>query len=185
MFYPWPVYMFTKKIVALSLIEIMWVIVVFAIGIIAVVRLLSHNILIAQLAHHRSQATMIAKEKLEMLYTFRDTNKKKWFPRNCVTMNAWGINTLVDENVCASSMIPQGQTWWYWQIVYPSGNTQHITLLPVSETYTGSYIYISQMSGMTTNTILSGRIYAVSSYVPYMYGVATGEVVIQSFLADI
>jgi Tfp pilus assembly protein PilV len=77
MLYHRSIHMPTKKILALSLIEVMMVIVVFAIGIIAVVRLLSHNVLIAQMTHHRSQATMQAKEQLEMLYTFRDTNIKK------------------------------------------------------------------------------------------------------------
>jgi hypothetical protein len=72
-----------------------------------VVRLLSHNVLIAQMTHHRSQATMQAKEQLEMLYTFRDTNIKKGFPRNCVTMDTTAITKLDDTQVCKESMIDE------------------------------------------------------------------------------
>jgi hypothetical protein len=100
-------------------------------------------------------------------------------------MDTTAITKLDDTQVCKESMIDEKNLSWQWMIIQPSGDVGTISLRPVPDVYTGLYISIASMSGMADGHILSGRLYTVSSHVPYSYGAATGEVVLQSFLADI
>ena len=50
---------------------------VFAIGVLAVLRLLTSNLVTMDKTENRTIATFLAKESLEMVYNMRDTNVQK------------------------------------------------------------------------------------------------------------
>lgn len=72
------------KKVAFTLIEMLIAITVFAIGVLAVLRVLTWNLSILDHAEMKLQSTVLAKEWLELLYNLRDSNLEKELPWNCV-----------------------------------------------------------------------------------------------------
>lgn len=73
-----------KKKLAFTLIEILIAISVFAIGILAVLRVLTGNLSTLDTANIKLQATVLAKEGIELLYNVRDSNLEKNLSWNCV-----------------------------------------------------------------------------------------------------
>lgn len=73
-----------KKKFAFTLIEVLIAITVFAIGVLAVLRVLTWNLWILDHAKMKLQSTVLAKEWLELLYNLRDSNLEKKLQRNCV-----------------------------------------------------------------------------------------------------
>ncbi len=67
-----------------TLIEVMIAITVFAIGVLAVLRLLTSNLVMMDKTENRTIATFLAKEGIEMVYNIRDANIEKWLPWNCL-----------------------------------------------------------------------------------------------------
>ena len=63
-----------KRKFAFTLIEILIAISVFAIGILAVLRVLTGNLSTLDTANIKLQATVLAKEGIELLYNVRDSN---------------------------------------------------------------------------------------------------------------
>ncbi len=89
-----------KKKLAFTLIEIMVAIIVFAVGILAVLRVLIWNLSILDQTNTKLQATVLAKEGLELLYNVRDSNLEKELPWNCVVnpdIYSWSVEKLTDE----------------------------------------------------------------------------------------
>ncbi len=79
----------TKSIVAhsyswLTLVEILIAIFVFGIGILSVLTMITQSIATSDRIKHQTQATLYAKEWIELIYHLRDTNIKRAFPRNCI-----------------------------------------------------------------------------------------------------
>ncbi len=79
---------------------------VFSIGVLAVLRLLTSNLVSMDKTEHRTIATFLAKEWLELIYNIRDANIQKWLPWNCLLTdkNLWiqAIWDFVDPNdACA------------------------------------------------------------------------------------
>ncbi len=79
-----------KKVRAFTFIEIMIAIAVFSIGVLAVLRLVTQNLVSMDKTGTRTVATFLAKEWLELVYNIRDANLQKWLPRNCL---------LTDQNL--------------------------------------------------------------------------------------
>ena len=73
-----------KKKLAFTLIEILIAISVFAIGILAVLRVLTWNLSVLDTTNIKLQATVLAKEWIELLYNVRDSNLEKNLSWNCV-----------------------------------------------------------------------------------------------------
>lgn len=73
-----------KKKLAFTLIEILIAISVFAIGILAVLRVLTWNLSTLDSTNIKLQATVLAKEWIELLYNVRDSNLEKNLSWNCV-----------------------------------------------------------------------------------------------------
>ena len=73
-----------KKKFAFTLIEILIAISVFAIGILAVLRVLTWNLSVLDTTNIKLQATVLAKEWIELLYNVRDSNLEKNLSWNCV-----------------------------------------------------------------------------------------------------
>ncbi len=89
---------------AFTFIEVMIAITVFAIGVLAVLRLITQNLVTLDITQMRSNATFLAKEWIELVYNMRDSNIAKWLPWDCVlkTNLATGDRNEIDpDTVCA------------------------------------------------------------------------------------
>ena len=73
-----------RKKLAFTLIEMLIAITVFAIGVLAVLRILTWNLSIMDHTNMKLQSTVLAKEWLELVYNLRDSNLEKMLPWNCV-----------------------------------------------------------------------------------------------------
>ena len=73
-----------------TLIEILVVIVVFGVGILAILTMLTNSIGYFDIVNMQTRATMLAKESLDLAYAHRDSNLEQGYPRNYVT---WTENT--------------------------------------------------------------------------------------------
>jgi len=132
---------------AFTLIEIMIAISVFAIGVLAVLRLITQNLVTLEQTQARTTATFLAKESMALLYTMRDSNAQKLLPWDCVlrksllTDNLWNVEG--SDDVCerylssgaqegtllqvsfdpASYMLVGNHPWWSDFSSLYSGNT--------------------------------------------------------------
>lgn len=106
-----------KKKLAFTLIEILIAISVFAIGILAVLRVLTGNLSVLDTANIKLQATVLAKEWIELLYNVRDSNLEKNLSWSCV------LNPSVyerDPDMLNSHTFDSDNpektlcTWYYW-----------------------------------------------------------------------
>lgn len=73
-----------KKRYAFTLIEMMIAIVVFSIGVLAVLRVLTWDLSLMDHTDMKLQSTVFWKEWLELLYNVRDSNFEKELPWNCI-----------------------------------------------------------------------------------------------------
>lgn len=92
-----------KKKSAFTFIEVIIAITVFAIGVLAVLRLITQNLVTLDITQLRTNATFLAKEWIELVYNMRDSNIAKWLPWNCILKKdfASGDRNEVDpETVC-------------------------------------------------------------------------------------
>ena len=62
---------------AFTFIEVIIAIAVFAIGVLAVLRLISQNLVALDFTQLRTSATLLAKEGIELVYNMRDSNLDK------------------------------------------------------------------------------------------------------------
>ena len=77
-----------KRTYAFTLIEMMIAIVVFSIGVLAVLRILTGDLSLMDHTDMKLQSTVYWKEWLELLYNVRDSNSEKELPWNCI-MHLW------------------------------------------------------------------------------------------------
>lgn len=112
-----------KKKYAFTFIEVMIAIVIFSIGILAVLNLVTNNLKSMDRNNLRLQATLLAKEWIELVYNLRDSNLEKQLSWNCLInseMYNWDADQLANkiwrwnqsdfENVICR--------WYFW----PEGN---------------------------------------------------------------
>jgi len=93
---------FMKKKFWFTLIEMLIAITVFAIGVLAVLRVLTWNLSIMDHTSMKLQSTVLAKEWLELVYNLRDSNLEKSLPWNCVLnqeVYGWDSNNLENKTV--------------------------------------------------------------------------------------
>lgn len=72
---------------AFTLIEILSVIIIFGVGILAVLTLLTNSVGYFDTINMQTRATLLAKEALDLTFHYRDTNIEQGYPRNYVTYN--------------------------------------------------------------------------------------------------
>ncbi len=92
-----------KKKSAFTFIEVIVAITVFAIGVLAVLRLITQNLVTLDSTQSRTTATFLAKEWMELVYNMRDSNIDKWLPRDCVLKTWFSIDafgSIDPEKVC-------------------------------------------------------------------------------------
>lgn len=73
-----------KKKSAFTFIEVIIAISVFAIGVLAVLRLITQNLVTLDATQSRTTATFLAKEWIELVYNMRDSNISKSLPWDCL-----------------------------------------------------------------------------------------------------
>ncbi len=118
-----------------TLIEILIVLLVFSIGVLAVLRLSLQNIYTMSELEARNTATLLAKEWLELVYNTRDSNRIAALPRDCI------INKNLDiynNKICQNHFLDH---WWLWTIE----NWEQINFNKVDkdDIQTNSKLYIS------------------------------------------
>ena len=79
-----------KKRWAFTFIELIVALVVFSIGVLAVLRLITQNLVTLDITQSRTMATFLAKEWMELVYNMRDSNIDKWLPWDCL-LQEWLI----------------------------------------------------------------------------------------------
>ncbi len=93
--------MMTKKSVLsyqwLSLIEVLIAILVFAVGILAVLQLIIKTMVTVDKVALQTQATMLASQWMEITHSIRNTNILKWLPRDCAEIANLQWWVLVDD----------------------------------------------------------------------------------------
>lgn len=88
---------------AFTFIEVIIAITVFAIGVLAVLRLITQNLVTLDNTQMRTTATFLAKEWIELVYNMRDSNLQKSLPWDCVlqkNLATWDWNEIDPEKVC-------------------------------------------------------------------------------------
>lgn len=93
-----------KKKFAFTFIEVLVAITVFAIGVLAVLRLITQNLVTLDMTQARTTATFLAKEWIALVYNMRDSNIQKWLPWDCVlhpTLATGDRNEIDPDKVCA------------------------------------------------------------------------------------
>ncbi len=78
-----------KRKSAFTFIEVMIAITVFAIGVLAVLRLITQNLVTLDTTQSRTTATFLAKEWMELVYNMRDSNIAKWLPWDCLLLDTF------------------------------------------------------------------------------------------------
>ncbi|HPC34530.1 MAG TPA: prepilin-type N-terminal cleavage/methylation domain-containing protein [Candidatus Absconditabacterales bacterium] len=89
-----------KKKYAFTFIEVMIAIVIFSVGILAVLSLVTHNLKSMDRNNLKLQATLLAKEGIELVYNLRDSNIEKELPWNCLMkdeMYFWSAEQLSNQ----------------------------------------------------------------------------------------
>lgn len=121
-----------KRTYAFTLIEMMIAIVVFSIGVLAVLRILTGDLSLMDHTDMKLQSTVYWKEGLELLYNVRDSNFEKELPWNCI-MNT-GIYPMKNNELSAlmanASSINDKICKWYF-----GGDTSQIVQLSFDENY--------------------------------------------------
>lgn len=90
---------------AFTFIEIMIAIVIFSIGILTVMRLITDNLETMDQNNLKIQATLLAKEGIELVYNMRDANLKKELSWNC----------LINEGMYLRSAEDLSEKIWRWE----------------------------------------------------------------------
>lgn len=72
---------------AMTLVEVLIAIFVFGIGILTILNVITKNMVTLDIVRIQNQASVLAKESLEMLINVRDTNILRAQPWNCVAMS--------------------------------------------------------------------------------------------------
>jgi len=67
-----------------TILEVMIAIAVFSVGILSVLQLIIKNMVVVDTAKQKTFATFLAKEWIELTYNLRDSNLKKYLPRDCI-----------------------------------------------------------------------------------------------------
>ncbi|MFA6256269.1 MAG: prepilin-type N-terminal cleavage/methylation domain-containing protein [Candidatus Absconditabacterales bacterium] len=93
-----------KRKSGFTFIEVIIAITVFAIGVLAVLRLITQNLVTLDITQMRTNATFLAKEGIELVYNMRDSNIAKGLPWDCVLKTGFvtdDFGTMDSEKVCA------------------------------------------------------------------------------------
>ena len=135
-----------KKKSAFTFIEVIIAITVFAIGVLAVLRLITQNLATLDTTQTRTTATFLAKEWIELVYNMRDSNLGKWLPWDCVLRASFATgdwNEIDPEEVCERNF----STWFANKLL-------NISFDPDGYTHTNSTLLSSDFTQLWTGNRL-------------------------------
>lgn len=201
---------FINKNNGFTLIELLVVIFVIGVGILSIVILINNNLSLSGKVHNQNTATVLAREGMELLYNYRDTNTLLWYERNC----AQRLEEITSETSCKQYFRTWDNAWYYFTIDWAHSELERVALTPISsnnlledsklylwelgEWYKGyshkqmpnhtdlwfsRYIVFKEMNNLK-DPLISSDIHRVEVHVWYTYGGKTGEVVLSSFIAN-
>lgn len=178
----------------MTLIEVLITIVVFTSGILVILSVITNSLSLGRRSRNRTNATMLAKEWLEMMYNIRDTNLDRAQPRDCVppinnntcayylsdvsSGTIFTIEVTWANNIVISAWLTSRlyiTTWSNGNIVY----THSITSQP-SPFYRTIIISDAQLPGDTI--VINNNIKKITSRIQYPQLWGTGEVMLESFI---
>ena len=122
-----------RKISGFTFIEVLIAIAVFSIGVLAILNLVMRNLDTIDKVQHKTSATLLAKEGIEIAYNVRNSNNIKWFAWDCVLKDADEIAALSlenAENVCAS-YFSDWVNWNVFQVSFDPDRYHFIQSVPV------------------------------------------------------
>lgn len=95
-----------------TFIEVIIAITVFAIWVLAVLRLIIQNLVTLDTTQMRTTAAFLAKEGIELVYNMRDSNIAKWLPWDCVLYtNLEDVAMDTDPNSTINACMWQFSLW--------------------------------------------------------------------------
>lgn len=178
-----------------TLIEIMIVLLVFSIGVLAVLKLILYNMDTMSDLDAKTTATLLAKEEVELAYNTRDSNRLASLPRDCIINKQYNENiqtpicknSFLDNNWLRTIEIKNGSIEWnkkeedtlpklflteqgwytYTQNNNPSIFSRYISFIPVKD---------------QENIIKTWYLLKIESHVIYQRGSKTGEVILEGFI---
>ncbi len=183
-----------------TLIEVMIVLLVFSIGVLAVLRLILHNMDTMSNLEAKSTATLLAKEWLELVYNTRDSNRIASLPWDCIINKEYDEN-LTREKTCKNYFL---DNWWLRKIennesinrkmadpnniieeskLYIKNNNTTIYTHESSDqpSIFSRYIYFTGVKDNGT-IINTWYILKLESHVIYQRWSKTGEIILESFI---
>lgn len=188
-----------------TLIEVMIVIIVFSIGVLAVLKMIISNMSAMDSINKRTTATFLAKEGIALVYSMRDSNRLAGLPRDCVANQNYDESH--DSFVCSDYMISgnnniwkiglsekgkKGENWIFAQYT-TTGNSRLYLNTWVNwiqyynydsnweETVFSRYILFTGIVE-NDNVLPKDRIVKIESHVVYNRWNAIGDVVLESFI---
>ena len=178
----------------MTLIEVLITIVVFSIGILTILSIITGSLTLGSRSRNRTTATMLAKEWLEMMYNIRDTNLDKAQTWWCIALNGSNncVNNMTGDNTSyIIESTNNGIKILNWTVLadrrlYISTNNG-VTTYTHSGTNTPSpfyrYITIKPTAGIPgTTTTIDANIKKIISTVEYSQLWWTGKVELESFI---
>lgn len=182
-----------------TLIEVMIVLLVFSIGVLAVLRLILHNISTMSDLDDKTTATLLAKEWLELAYNTRDSNRLASLPRDCIVNigydgythtntcknyfldNKWMRTIETNENniqrkAIDESFFEEGRLYidTNWSLKYTHTTTDQPSIF-------SRYIYFTGVKD-DNKVINTWYLLKIESHVFYQRWSKTGEVLLEWFI---
>lgn len=189
---------------AFTLVEILIVVMVFWVGILAVLKLLTNSLGYFDAISMRTKATLLAKEGIEIAYGFRDSNIEQGYPWNYLEKEKTESYLWTGGNTLFKVWFTGGQAYWDFEPLETTElNFEETFNQFYLELYTGdtnkiAYYHHSQQSELPAKgfariitftpikewetTLDINKILKVTSRVLYKRWSSTGEVVLESFI---
>ncbi|MFA7298070.1 MAG: prepilin-type N-terminal cleavage/methylation domain-containing protein [Candidatus Absconditabacterales bacterium] len=154
-----------RKKSGFTFIEVIIAITVFAIGVLAVLRLITQNLVTLDITQMRTNATFLAKEGIELVYNMRDSNISKGLAWNCILKKDFATgnrNEIDPETVCGSNFSSGSETNKILQISFDREGYTYTRMLDAgtdfNELFTGNILYY------TSGDVGGRQIFRYSSY---------------------
>ena len=196
---------------AFTLIEILIVIVIFWVGILAILSIMANSVKNFDTINMQTRATLLAKEGIDLAFHHRDSNLEQGYPRDYYARNTdWGkeeflwkdwnttfkIGLSVDKNKNPYYLLEKTEIWEYTADTFDQyfktfaleltnlELTKNITLTPYTykaTTETPNKGYARRIEFVLLK-IENLELLKVSSHVIYKRWSFTGEVILESFI---
>jgi len=193
---------------AFTLIELIIAIIIFWVGLLAILVVLNKNVTLAKNLELKTQATLLAKEGIELVYNLRDSNNIKYLPWNYLTWSPEQIKTNSYAKFQTGKMyIPIILLTWNkivlrqisdpksarlflqtgnflnqaWETIYSWFFYNYFTW---EKTPFYRYVMFSWFYLQPENSTKPDKILKLVSKVWYIHWSLTGEVVFESVIAD-